>query len=402
MDKTKIQATDSSRLAAVDALRGWALFAIVILHCLEHYNLFCIPDGLPVWLQKVDAAVFDGTFFILGGNAYATFSLLFGFSFFIQMRNARRRGCDFRARFAWRMLLLACFALLHSLFYNGDILLLYAFCGLFLIPASSCSNRTLVIISVLLMLQPVAWLKIIHASFNPDYVDTDSLFMPFAIAADKVGRNGDIVQTLWSNLHDGILYSNLWQIESGRISLTPALFITGMLLGRMNRFAISDSSKKFWLKSFFISLTAAIPLFCLKTYVPSMLENPTVITYYNVALARIFNVATTAILVSAFISLWFYSRDGYKLQRLLIPYGRMSLTNYITQSVIGVALFYNCGAGLYDKTGATMCIAIAIGIVSVQLAWSRRWRRSHRQGPLEYIWKKLTWLNLSTASAAGH
>lgn len=79
----------STRLAAVDALRGWALFAIVILHCLEHYNLFCIPAGLPLWLQKIDAAVFDTTFFILGGNAYATFSLLFGFSFFIQMRNAR-------------------------------------------------------------------------------------------------------------------------------------------------------------------------------------------------------------------------------------------------------------------------------------------------------------------------
>ena len=389
---------EGSRLAAVDALRGWALFAIVILHCLEHYNLFCVPQGLPSWLQTIDTAIFDTTLFILGGNAYATFSLLFGFSFFIQMRNARRRGCDFRARFALRMLLLAGFALLHSLFYNGDILLLYAFCGLFLIPASSCSNRTLIIISALLMLQPVAWIKVIYSSLNPGYVDTDSLFMPFAMAADQVGRNGNIMETLWSNLHDGILYSNLWQIESGRIFLTPALFITGMLLGRKNYFAVTEESARFWKKVLTAGLIASVPLYCLKSHIPALLDNPTTTAYYNVALARMFNVATTAILVSGFMLLWIYRGSGYKLQRLLIPYGRMSLTNYITQSIIGVSVFYHCGLGLYDKTGASACIAIAIIIATIQLIWSRMWLRRHRQGPLEYIWKKLTWLGSDSNS----
>ena len=229
--------TTSTRLSSVDALRGWALAAIVLLHCLEHYNLFCIPAFYPAWLLKIDSCIFDTTFAILGGNAYATFSLLFGFSFFIQMRNARKRGCDFRLRFAWRMILLSGFAILHSLFYNGDILLLYAVCGLLLIPASSWSNRTILILAIILALQPYAWGKIIYAAITPGYVDTDSLFMPFAIAADEVGRNGDIAATLWSNIRDGILYSNLWQIESGRISLTPALFFTGMLLGRLDMFA---------------------------------------------------------------------------------------------------------------------------------------------------------------------
>lgn len=395
MTDISVSQSDGSRLAAVDALRGWALVAIVILHCLEHYNIFCMPEGLPSWLQKVDSVVFDSTFFILGGNAYATFSLLFGFSFFIQMRNARNRGCDFRSRFAWRMLILAGFAMLHSLFYNGDILLLYAFCGLLLIPASSLSDRTLIVIAAILAAQPFAWAKIIYAAVDPSYVDTDSLFMPYAIAADQAGRNGDLLQTLWSNIHDGILYSNLWQIESGRISLTPALFITGMLLGRRQLFQPSEKSKSFWQKTLCISIVAAIPIYCLKTFIPAMIENQTIITYYNVALARIFNVSTTAILVSGFMLCWIMKCDGFRFQRLVIPYGRMSLTNYITQSIIGVAVFYNCGLGLYDKTGATACIAIALLIVSVQLLWSRNWLASHRQGPLEYIWKKLTWIGYS-------
>ncbi|MDE5561806.1 MAG: hypothetical protein K2J00_08465 [Bacteroidaceae bacterium] len=77
------------RLEAVDALWGFALLAIVLLHSLEHYNIFYGEAARPEWLQWLDAETIGITYFIFAGKAYATFSLLFGFSFFIQMRNAR-------------------------------------------------------------------------------------------------------------------------------------------------------------------------------------------------------------------------------------------------------------------------------------------------------------------------
>lgn len=77
----------NKRLDVVDALRGFALMAIVILHSLEHYNLYCIPEGMPDWLNMLDLGVWETTFFLMAGKAYATFSLLFGFSFYIQFRN---------------------------------------------------------------------------------------------------------------------------------------------------------------------------------------------------------------------------------------------------------------------------------------------------------------------------
>ena len=123
----------SERLGVVDALRGFALLAIVLLHNLEHYNLFLVPENVPAWLQTIDKYAWDILFFLFAGKAYATFSLLFGFSFYIQFHNAEKRGIDFRGRFAWRMCLLFLFAQLHALFYNGDILLLYAVVGLSLI-----------------------------------------------------------------------------------------------------------------------------------------------------------------------------------------------------------------------------------------------------------------------------
>ncbi len=379
------------RLAVVDALRGFALLAIVLLHNLEHYNLYCVPDGMPGWLSAIDKMAWNVTFFTLAGNAYATFSLLFGFSFYVQMRNARARGCDFRARFAWRMLLLACFALLHSLFYNGDILLLYAVCGLLLIPASSWSNRTLVILSAVLMLQPFAWGKIIYACLNPDYVDTNSLFVPFAQAAEQAGMYGNVTETLLSNLRDGILYSNLWQVEAGRLSLTPALFMVGMVLGRLELFVSSPRSMRFWSRTLIWATLAAVPLYLLKELVPPYLNNITVASYYGIALPRMYNVATMSILVSVFVICWFKAGDGYRFQKSAIAYGRMSLTNYIAQSIIGVAIYYHCGLGLYSSTGAVACLIIGMSIFCLQLWWSRKWLATHKQGPMEYVWKRLTW-----------
>ena len=70
----------------------------------------------------------------------------------------------------------------------------------------------------------------------------------------------------------------------------------------------------------------------------------------------------------------------------------MSLTNYITQSIIGITLFYGFGLGLYRYTGATVCLLIGIVIVNMQMLFSRFGLSSHKQGPLERIWKKLTWI----------
>lgn len=390
----------TQRLSVVDALRGFALLAIVLLHNLEHYNLYCVPEGMPLWLEKVDAFVMDAVFFLFAGNAYATFSLLFGFSFYIQMRNARNRGCDFRWRFAWRMLVLALFAELHSLFYNGDILLLYAVCGLILIPASSWKNRTILIVAMLLMLQPYAWGKIIYALFNPEYVDTNSLFAKYAASAEAVGMNGNWAETLLNNIGNGQLYSNLWQIEAGRLFQTPALFLLGMWLGRREFFVNSEDSKAFWKRVLAYSAIAIIPLFILKYYVPLYIENITIQSYYGIAVPRVYNFVFMSILVSIFVLCWFAKGEGYRFQRSVIQYGRMSLTNYITQSIVGVAIYYHCGLGLYSHTGALSCVIIGLLIFSVQLWFSNYWLASNKQGPLERIWKRATWINSSSQPVA--
>ena len=97
-----------ARIDVADVLRGVAVMGIVILHTVEHFNYYSYPDtaGQSAWLRFTDRALWDGLFFTFGGKAYAVFALLFGFSFFIQDDNQRRRGKDFRLRFLWRLALL--------------------------------------------------------------------------------------------------------------------------------------------------------------------------------------------------------------------------------------------------------------------------------------------------------
>ncbi|MBQ5572667.1 MAG: DUF1624 domain-containing protein, partial [Bacteroidaceae bacterium] len=111
----------NSRIDAADVLRGFAIAGIILIHFLEHMNFYSFPE-----LTKLDENVWDTIFFLFAGKMYAIFAILFGLSFFIQHDNQAQKGKDFRPRFVWRMVLLMLFGLLDLMFYNGDILFIYA------------------------------------------------------------------------------------------------------------------------------------------------------------------------------------------------------------------------------------------------------------------------------------
>ena len=91
-----------SRLHVVDALRGFAIVSILLLHNIEHFDFYFKPENLPAWMVTMDQGIWDTMFFMFGGKSYAIFALLFGLTFFIQFNNQAQKGKDFRGRFAWR------------------------------------------------------------------------------------------------------------------------------------------------------------------------------------------------------------------------------------------------------------------------------------------------------------
>ncbi len=158
----------NSRIESVDALRGFAVMAIILVHNLEHFIFPVYPDSSPGWLNVLDQGVFDTVFSLFAGKAYAIFAMLFGFTFYIQSSNRKRLGKDFGYRFLWRMVLLVGFATLNAAFFPaGDVLLLFAAVSLVLFFTRNWSDRAILFTSVLFLLQPVEWYHYIAHIFNP-------------------------------------------------------------------------------------------------------------------------------------------------------------------------------------------------------------------------------------------
>lgn len=153
------------RIEVVDALRGFAVMAILLVHSLEHFIFPVYPTDSPTWLNILDQGVLSGVFTLFAGKSYAIFALLFGFTFYIQSNNQKKQGKDFGYRFLWRLVLLAAFATLNAAFFPaGDVLLLFVIVGLVLFFTRNWSDKAILITSIIFLLQPVEWYHYIAKS----------------------------------------------------------------------------------------------------------------------------------------------------------------------------------------------------------------------------------------------
>lgn len=382
---------NSSRLYVVDALRGFAIVSIMLLHNLEHFDFYYAPSYFPVWLKTLDKGIWDSLFFIFAGKSYAIFALLFGLTFFIQSNNQENRGKDFRARFAWRLLLLLGFGIINSAFYQGDILTIYAIIGFGLIPVAKLSNKVVLGIAIFLMLQPYEWINLVSGLLDPTKEMQNPIsWAYFGKMVDYIPKSS-FIDTLTGNLANGRIAVFNWSWENGRVFQTLSLFMLGMLAGRKYLFKVSPENKQFWVKVFVYAAIAFIPLYIVKNGVGTWFDSEAIRRPLLTIVTSWTNFAFMLVLVSGFVLL-FQAQSFYRILNVFSPIGRMSLSNYIIQSMLGSFIYYGFGLGLYQYTGATYCLLIGITLAILQGMFSSWWMKSHRQGPLERIWHKGTWI----------
>lgn len=384
--------TPSYRIDIADVLRGLAVAGIVLLHSIEHFNFYVFPETDMAWLQFANEATWDSLFFALAGKAYAVFALLFGFSYYIQDSNAEKRGIDFRMRFLWRLFLLFLFGQLNAAFFTAEVLVLYALLGFVLPLFARSSTKTVLVVAIVLMLQPMEWGRLLYALCNPDFVAPDSLDRPFWKAVGMMQREGDFWGTVKANLWDGQLASLGWAVENARCFQTPALFLLGMLVGRLRLFYDTPQNKRLWFGLFMSALILFFPMNGLAPMLKEYVQNPAVLKpalLITTSLAKFFFMT---VLVSGTILVYYTFPSIQKILSKIIPYGKMSLTNYITQSIVGSFLFYNWGLKL--SLGAFHSALLGVAMLIAQYALCCWWMKHHQHGPLEYLWKKATWIKL--------
>ena len=381
----------NTRIDVADILRGIAIGGIVLIHFIEHLNLYVFPEASNEFWATMNKSVWDTTFFLLAGKMYAIFAMLFGLSFYIQHDNQAQKGVDFRPRFAWRMVLLMLFGLFDLLFYNGDILFVYAACGFLVIPFIRASDKVIAWAAVIMLLQPVELAYMIAGAIDPSIAPMDVGIGRYWELLTYAQTDGSIIDVAKGGILYGLPINFGWALENGRLTQTVCFFLIGILLGRRRLFYNEGDNLVIWkriLTYACIGLAVMLPAYYL---LPRATDVPCISHSLNVMLNMWKNFCMMMIIVSG-VTLLYYTTSARECLIKIAPYGKMSLTNYLTQSIFGAMLFYNWGFGLYRHCGHTASILMGAAFIVLQYLFCRWWLRSHRRGPFEELWSRATWI----------
>ena len=381
----------NTRIDVADILRGLAIGGIIIIHFLEQLNFFVFREPTSAFWASVNQGVWDSVFFLLAGKMYAIFAMLFGLSFFIQHDNQAQRGVDFRLRFLWRMVLLFLFGMFDLLFFNGDILCVYAACGVLILPLIRASKKWIAAIAIIMFLQPIELLYIVLGAIDPSTAPLNLGSMDHFGAVALAQEHGGLLDVAVADLAHGLQINFLWAIENGRFTQTIFFFLMGIMLGRKRMFYNEGNNLVIWKKVLLYSAAALVVLIPAYYLVPKQFAAPAVSNGFTVMLNMWKNFAMMLIIVSA-VTLLYYKTSASVWLIKIAPYGKMSLTNYIGQSVFGAMLFYNWGFGLFRYCGHAASFLMGVGFIILQYIFCIWWLKTHRRGPLEELWARLTWL----------
>ena len=383
----------NSRIEVVDALRGFAVMAIILVHNLEHFIFPVYPTDSPNLLNILDQGIFNGIFSLFAGKAYAIFALLFGFTFYIQTNNQRKRGKDFGYRFLWRLILLVGFATLNAAFFPaGDVLLLFVVTGPILFFTRNWSNKAIIITSVIFLLQPIEWYHYIANLINPTHRLPNLKVGEMYAEVAEYTKGGNFWDFILGNITLGQKASLLWAINAGRFFQTAGLFLLGLYISKKQLFVSSEKNLHFWVKILIVSAIAFAPLYTLKDLI--MDNTPIIRQTAGTAFDMWQKLAFTLVLVASFILLYQNKKFHNRVNNLCF-YGRMSLTNYIAQSIIGAIIYFPFGLYLAPYCGYTVSLLIGFFTFLLQVKFCKWWLSKHKQGPLELIWHKWTWLGVN-------
>lgn len=375
----------NQRVEVVDAMRGFALFGILLV------NITLIQFGF--FANERPSYIFGGLdkganwFIQFFGtqNFISLFSFLFGLSIILLQKSIVAKGKKFSPTYLRRILILLLLGFIHGvLIWSGDILFSYGLIGIFLLMFINRKPKTLLIWATILL----ALLTLMTYSTDPNTNVTD--FAPYIEKEHKVHETGSYMDHVNFRLTEnpfeyigidgffGLTFITLFTL----IFLSP-LFLIGMYVGKKGWLFEIDKHisavKKVWILTCIFSFTIKTSAMFIKHPILLMLQDgltPVTMTFFY---------GSTIILL-------FHYKKATRLLTYMANMGKMSVSNYLAQSIITTTIFYAYGFGLFGKIGYFFGILLTIGIYTIQLFVSTYWLRKYRMGPVEYIWRLGTYL----------
>lgn len=386
------------RFEIIDALRGFALGGVVLVHMAEQYYAGPTPADWMTEVNGVGDQIVKGIIDIFfRGKFYAIFSFLFGLSFYIQLKSAEKKQGGFELRFLWRSILLLGIGYLHQLFYRGDILTIYAMLVPFFLPFHRIRNLWVLITATIMFIGLPKFLyyaifgtKALFGIASMDFNADEQLYM-------ETITSGSFWEVALLNLDYGMRTKMAFQLGIfGRFFYTLGYFLLGLVIGRLNIFQnlVNYKGKITNALIFSAALVAASLVLAMVTF--SMAKQPVDFQSWDQIIALNFldliNLGLAGVIVTGFMLLYTKTRWHIFLV-FFAPYGRMALTNYVVQSIVFTWVFFGYGLGLIGSINTALLALMAIFMIMIQTILSKFWLRYFHYGPLEWLWRSATYFS---------
>lgn len=391
------------RYDILDILRGFALLGVMLdnLFGFTGWGFLTLParEALSTWHADAATGMLEQVF--INGKFYSLFSLLFGIGFSIILIRNEQKGINPLKIFYRRLFFLLLIGIGHLVgLWEGDILCLYALIGFILPLFRHLSGKTLVTLAIILIASPLLFdtLSVLFHYKN------GALLEKMAMAIDT--RNGIPTDdnyayylfkngagwTEWRHWQEsGYLYRYAYILDSNRIPKVLGMFLLGLYAGKKMMYLKLEENtalfKKFRRWGLIIGIPSAAACFYFDVFQKHIPEP--VGMFHTLFYAS--SVVPLSLAYTSMICLRWNRKKGNSRMKWLAPMGRMALTNYLMQTVIGITLYYGVGFGFGGNIGPSVFVPIGIGFYLLQVAYSNLWFRYFNYGPMEWIWRQLTY-----------
>jgi uncharacterized protein len=389
-------APSANRIDSLDLIRGVAILGILVMNItsFSQIGMAYINPTLGAGVEGINGWLHSFAFLFADMRFMSMFSILFGAGMMLFVRNIEQKGLKPVKYHYKRMFLLLGFGLIHAyLIWMGDILVPYAICGCLVFLIRNWSTKGLVALASIFFMIPIVM----------------NLVTWFALSPRELG---EIYGPIWNPESSEILKetkayqsSYLGQMEvrsEGAYALETFLFvseglwrysammITGILLFRLEWFkAIKGGAYYLRFGLVFLILGLVISAFGLYLSYERLWEGA-----WSMTLGHQFTYIASFFMALSYISIlvfWSTVSRGGRIQNLLKKVGRMAFTNYIFSSIVCTFIFYGHGLGYFAQFDRVQQWGVVLLVWLLILLLSNWVMSRYRQGPLEFIWRKLTY-----------
>ncbi|WP_318246757.1 DUF418 domain-containing protein [Bacillus norwichensis] len=372
------------RIQTLDVLRGFSLLGILLVNMIDFHSPYTYYNPYE-WWKYGDLTVYTWLDILVQGSFYPIFAMMFGYGLVIMQKRSAIKGTSFLKISMRRLSVLLIFGIIHAFFiWSGDILITYALLGMVLLLFLRLPGPWLMGIGWGLYLLPQLFFSgilllasLFDSASLADYIDIAGLQQ-----SEIIYSTGSFMEITSQRISDW-KSSNL----SGGLLIYFFLILPMMMIGagagKMQWLEKAASQWKKWLVILLIAFPVGIAVKTLPFFMG-----------LTVSLQYIQDAIGGPILGMAYIAAIVLIMRNAKVAKLLHPFssaGRMSITVYIMQSVIGTLIFYHYGLGLYGKISLATGTWLAFAIYIIQVVFAEIWLSKFKQGPIEKFWRFLTY-----------